>query len=94
MDLVPGSGRFLGEETGNPFQYSCLVNLMDRGTWWATVHGVAKSGTWFSDETSTTKSSKGGLERIPQPLEAVGEHFLSDLYYASSHENHPIYLCL
>ena len=34
--LIPGSGRFLGEEMDNPLQYSCLGNLMDRGTWWAT----------------------------------------------------------
>ena len=32
-----------GEENGNPLQYCCLENSMDRGTWWATVHGVAKS---------------------------------------------------
>ena len=40
---IPGSGRAPGEENGNAFQYSCLENSMDRGTWWATVHGVAKS---------------------------------------------------
>ena len=40
---VPGSGRSPGEENGNPLQYSCLENSMDRGAWWATVHGVAKS---------------------------------------------------
>ena len=34
-----------GEGNGNPFQYSCLENPMDRGAWWATVHGVAKSQT-------------------------------------------------
>ena len=43
MGSVPGSGRFPGEGNGNPFQYSCLENPIDRGTWWATVHGVAKS---------------------------------------------------
>ena len=41
----PGLGRFPGEENGNPLQYSCLENSMDRGAWWATVHGVAKSQT-------------------------------------------------
>ena len=41
---IPGSGRFPGEENGNPLQYSCLENSMDRGAWWATVHGVAKIG--------------------------------------------------
>ena len=37
---VPESGRSPGEGNGNPLQYSCLGNPMDRGTWWATVHGV------------------------------------------------------
>ena len=43
VDLIPGSGRSPGEENGNPLQYSCLENSMDRGAWWATVHGVTKS---------------------------------------------------
>ena len=40
--LIPGSRRYPGEGNGNPLQYSCLENSMDRGAWWATVHGVAK----------------------------------------------------
>ena len=40
--LVPGLGRSLGEGNGNPLQYSCLENPMDRGAWRATVHGVRK----------------------------------------------------
>ena len=44
-----GSGRFSGEGNGNPLQYFCLENSMDRGTWWATVHGIAKSHTQLSD---------------------------------------------
>ena len=43
--LIPGSGRSPGEGNGNPLQYSCLGNPMDRGAWWATVHGVTKSQT-------------------------------------------------
>ena len=43
--LIPGLGRSPGGEHGNPFQYSCLGNPTDRGAWWATVHGVAKSWT-------------------------------------------------
>ena len=43
--LVPGLGRSPGEGNGNPLQYSCLGNFMDRGTWQATVHGVAKTQT-------------------------------------------------
>ena len=42
---VPGSGRYHGGGHGNPLQYSCLENPMDRGAWWAMVHGVAKSQT-------------------------------------------------
>ena len=42
---VPGPGRSPGEGNGSPLQYSCLENPMDRGTWWATVHGVEKSRT-------------------------------------------------
>ena len=42
---IPGSGRFPGEENGNPLQYYCLENSMDRVAWQATVHGVAKSDT-------------------------------------------------
>ena len=47
--------QFLGwedplEGNGNPLQYSCLENPMDRGAWWATVHGVAKSWTRLSDQ--------------------------------------------
>ena len=49
--LIPGSGRFGGEGNGYPLQYPCLENSMDRETWWAIVHGVAKSQTRLSDTT-------------------------------------------
>ena len=42
-DLIPGLGRSPGVGNGNPLQYSCLRNPMDRGAWWATVHRVTKS---------------------------------------------------
>ena len=42
---IPGLGRSPGEGNGNPLQYSCLGNSMDRGVWQATVHGIAKSWT-------------------------------------------------
>ena len=42
-----------GEGTGTPLQYSCLENPMDRGAWWAAVHGVAKSHTQLGDFTFT-----------------------------------------
>ena len=48
---IPWSGRSPGETQGkcNPLQYSCLENSMDRGGWWAIIHGVTKSQTWLSD---------------------------------------------
>ena len=48
-DLIPGLGRYLGEKNGNPLQYSSLENPMDRGAWWATVHGVIKSWTQWNN---------------------------------------------
>ena len=42
LGLIPGLGKSPGEGNDYPFQYSCLENSMDRGGWWATVHGVAK----------------------------------------------------
>ena len=47
--LIPGLVRSSGEGNNNPLQYSCLENAMDRGAWWAAVHGVAESWTRLSD---------------------------------------------
>ena len=49
LGSVPGLGRSRGGEHGNPLQYTCQENPMDRGAWWATVLGVAKSWTQLSD---------------------------------------------
>ena len=49
LSLIPGSGWSPGGGHGNLLQYSCLENPMNRGAWWATVHGAAKSWTWLSD---------------------------------------------
>ena len=49
MGSTPGSGRSPGEGNGNLLQHSCLENLINRGAWQATVHGVAKSQTQLSD---------------------------------------------
>ena len=51
---IPGWGRSPGKGNGNPLQYSCLKNSMDRGAWWATVHGVAKSWTRLQDQHTRT----------------------------------------
>ena len=53
LGSIPGSGRSPVEGNGNPLRYSCLENPMDRESWWATVHGVAKSRT-----QSATKQQK------------------------------------
>ena len=47
--FIPRSGRSPGEGKGNPLQYSCLGNPMDRGAWWATVQGVTKRWTQLSN---------------------------------------------
>ena len=49
VGLVPGSGRSPGEGHANPLQYPCLESPRDRGAWWATAHGVAKTWTQLSD---------------------------------------------
>ena len=46
---IPRLGRYPGEGNGNSLQYSCLENPVDRGAWWAKVHGVTKSRTQLSD---------------------------------------------
>ena len=52
LDLIPGSGRSPGEGNGNPLQYSCLKNPMDRGAWQAAVHGFTKNRTRLNDLTT------------------------------------------
>ena len=53
---LPGSRRSPEEGNNDPFQYSCLGNLMDRGAWWAAVHGFSKeSDCLVRDSTATTK---------------------------------------
>ena len=60
---IPGLGRSLGEGNGNPLQYSCLGNPMDRETWCATVHGLTKSQTRLRD-WAHTQSPLQKSERI------------------------------
>ena len=63
-DLIPGSGRSPGEENGNLLQCSCLGNLVDRGAWWATVHGVEKSRMRLNGET-IAMPSEDCLKALP-----------------------------
>ena len=53
VGLILGLGRSPGEGNGNPLQCSYLENLMDGGTWWASVHGIEKSQTQLSDLACT-----------------------------------------
>ena len=62
VGLISRLGRFPGVGNGNSLQYSCLENSMDRGAWWATVHGVAKRRTQWS--TCTT----AGAVKILNPV--------------------------
>ena len=63
--LIPGSGRSPGGGNGNPLQYSCLENPVDRGAWWATVHGVAETWTWLS---SSSLLASTGCAHVKQTL--------------------------
>ena len=62
LGSIPGSGRSPGEGNGHPLQYSCLENPMDRGAWWAAVHGVAKSQTQLNDFTCHAMKTYNGNE--------------------------------
>ena len=76
---VPGSGRSPEERNGNPLQYSCLGNPMDRGAWKATVHGVAKSQTQLDPiDCSPPGSSVQGISQA-RMLEWVAISFSKDL---------------
>ena len=59
MGSIPGSGRSLGVGNGNPLQYSCLENSMERGAWRATVHGIAESDI-LNDQAHTYSLSLEG----------------------------------
>ena len=69
VGLIPGWGRSPGVGNGNPLQYSCMGDPMDRETWWVTVHGVAKSQTRLSMHTCvSTSSSWPSLTSSPQKV--------------------------
>ena len=68
LGSIPESGRSPGEGNGNPLQYSCLENPMDRGAWKVIVYGVSKSQTRLSDFTCTCGPWKGQFNRTTQVL--------------------------
>ena len=65
LGLIPVLGRYPGGGQGNPLQYSCLENLMDRGAWWATVHGVTKS--WIQWKQACTLHHPINIISSPSP---------------------------
>ena len=70
---IPGLGRSPGEGNGNLLQYSCLENPMDRGAWWATVHGVIKSWTQLS--INNLPSLKPGRNTVQFSLSSYTDKF-------------------
>ena len=88
MGLIPGSGRLPGTGNDNPLQYSCLENPMDRGAWWAAVHGVEK-------ESDTVKQLSMHIHSnihiyimyiyIYLCINSLGNHLLS-VYHVTGHE--------
>ena len=77
---IPGSGRSPGEGYGNPLQYSCLGNSMDREVWWVTVHRVTKSWTQLSDSHLHFQRR---LQRVPRPFPAFSSEKMA-LYVPGS----------
>ena len=70
LGSVPGSGRSPAEGNGDPLQYSCQGNLMDRGAWWATVHGLMKE----LDPTERLDNRADSCQRVMRAIcdEQVG----------------------
>ena len=58
---IPGLGRSPGEGNGNPLQYSCLETSMDRGVWWAALHGVTKIWTQLSTHALLSYKKKNEI---------------------------------
>ena len=76
--LIPALGRSPGEGNGNPFQHSCLRNLMDRGDWPATIHGVTKEWSQLSEKTILTTCTERILH-VPSSFVASLRIFVFEL---------------
>ena len=79
--LIPGLGRPHGGRHGNPFQYSCLENPMDRGAWWATVHGIAKNRTLLRRLNKQARSITGPCFTSHSPDTVSHKLYLSNLFF-------------
>ena len=78
MNSILGPGRSPREGNGNPFQYSCLKNPMDRGAWYPTVHGAAKCWTLLSDWATATISCDM-IESLPPPCYLFATYVICSL---------------
>ena len=72
VSSIPGSGRSPEEGHGNPLQYSCLENPMDRGAWWATVQGAAKSRTQLSMHAAAVPSPRALMDENAEGSSLLG----------------------
>ena len=79
VSAIPGSGNSLGEGNGNPLQYSFLGNSMNRGAWWATVHGVTKTWTRRSTHTSIYPSVRPSIISLYTKVYHVYKNILYSL---------------
>ena len=78
LGTIPGSGRSPGGGHDNPLQNSCLKNIMDRGAWWATVHGVRKSQTWPSPPRTAHQSMESATIALWATGTLGGNHALGE----------------
>ena len=69
---IPGSGRSPREGHGNPLQYSCLGNPMDRGAWWAALHGIARvAHSWVTEQAGVCCKSPANMTARSFPLQDI-----------------------
>ena len=87
MGLIPGLGRSPGGGHGSPLQYSCLENPMDRGAWWATGHGVAKSQTQLKPLSTAQQPCRGRRVLFLQPSNVT--QLLGALFHSSWEPSFP-----
>ena len=83
LDLIPRLGRFPAGRNGNPLQYSCLENLVDRRARWATAHRVTKSRTWLDDwsQARCSVNQDDFHKHLRCPTQKCEQCFLTFLIY-------------
>ena len=79
LNLIPGLGRSSGEGNGNPLQYSCLGNFMDRGTWRATVQGVPKESSMAQGLNNNNKTFMCRFFFVNMLLAHLGKYLRAQL---------------